>query len=180
MGKSSDERQPFESALAPLLRPAYQLAFGMLQSREEAEDAVQEAAMRAWMKRANLREGSELRPWFLAIVANQCRTVVRGRWWTVLKRPELPSPAAGTEPALDEVVQGIVLRNAIRRLPHRQRLVIVLHFYLDLTFDEVAAVTRESTAAVKSRIYRAARELAPLVSAREGFGLDGRASLSNS
>jgi len=136
--------------------------------------------MRAWMKRANLREGSELRPWFLAIVANQCRTVVRGRWWTVLKRPELPSPAAGTEPALDEVVQGIVLRNAIRRLPHRQRLVIVLHFYLDLTFDEVAAVTRESTAAVKSRIYRAARELAPLVSAREGFGLDGRASLSNS
>src|SRR6202165_5320397 len=82
--KGGDEAA-FTSLLRPLLEPAYRLAAGMLQDRQLAEDAVQEAAVKAWRKLDQLREGTEMRPWFLGIVANECRTTRRGRWWGVLK-----------------------------------------------------------------------------------------------
>jgi RNA polymerase sigma-70 factor (ECF subfamily) len=82
--KRGDEAA-FTSLLRPLLEPAYRLAAGMLQDRQLAEDALQEAAVKAWRKFHQLREGKEMRPWFFGIVANECRTTRRGRWWRVLK-----------------------------------------------------------------------------------------------
>src|ERR1700687_5544216 len=83
-----------ETLLEPLLQQAYRLAFVMLHDHHAAEDAVQEAALKAWRKVSQLREGSDMRPWFLAIVANQCRSTRRTRWWSVL-RGEAPEIAAG-------------------------------------------------------------------------------------
>jgi photosystem II stability/assembly factor-like uncharacterized protein len=61
----------FETLLRPLIEPGYRLAYSMLQRREEAEDAVQEAALNAWRGIHRLSENTEtLRPWFLAIVVN--------------------------------------------------------------------------------------------------------------
>src|SRR5437762_12520532 len=77
--KRGDEAA-FTALLRPLLEPAYRLAAGMLQDRQLAEDAVQEAAVKAWRKINQLREGTEMQPWFLGIVANECRTTRRGRW----------------------------------------------------------------------------------------------------
>src|SRR6267143_6396747 len=82
--KGGDEAA-FTSLLRPMLEPAYRLAAGMLQDRQLAEDAVQEAAVKAWRKINQLRVGTEMRPWLLGIVANECRTTRRGRWWGVLK-----------------------------------------------------------------------------------------------
>lgn len=79
----------FDALLGPLLDPAYRLALGILHDREAAQDAVQDAALRAWRKLEQLREGTEMRPWFLAIVANQCRSMLRTRWWRVVKLPTL-------------------------------------------------------------------------------------------
>src|SRR6266568_9155944 len=76
-------------AFAELLRPQYDVAFrlalGLLHDANEAEDAVQEAAFKAWRRLGNLREGASLRPWFLGIVANKCRDASRSAWWSVLK-----------------------------------------------------------------------------------------------
>src|SRR5207248_6034949 len=64
----------FDALLAPLLDPAYRLAVVLLQNRTEAEDAVQEAALKAWSRLRQLRgDRSQLRPWFLSVVANECR-----------------------------------------------------------------------------------------------------------
>ena len=61
----------FSGLLRDLLQPGYRLACGMLHDPQAAEDAVQESALKAWRKREQLREGQALRPWFLAIVANE-------------------------------------------------------------------------------------------------------------
>jgi DNA-directed RNA polymerase specialized sigma24 family protein len=63
----------FEAELSPLLEDALRLATAMLFNAVEAEDAVQEACLHAWRRRANRHDGTDLRPWFLAIVANCCR-----------------------------------------------------------------------------------------------------------
>jgi len=153
--KRGDEAA-FTSLLRPLLEPAYRLAAGMLQDRQLAEDAVQEAAVKAWRKIQQLREGSEMRPWFLGIVANQCRTTRRSRWWSVLK---IDAEQRNTEAPDEAAVRRIDLRSALKRLGPQQRLVVVLYFYLDLPLDEIATIAGASFAAVRGRLYRGVREL---------------------
>ena len=69
----------FENLIGPLVEPAIRLAYSMLGDRMEAEDATQEAITRAWRKLGQLRLGMPMRPWFLAIVVNQCPNVRRTR-----------------------------------------------------------------------------------------------------
>lgn len=139
-----------------LVDPAFSLAVILLRDREAAEDAVQEAAMRAWRKLGQLHSGAEVRPWFLAFVANQCRNARRARWRSVLKLDDLDRPVAGEE---ERIVRGADLRRAVRSLPYDQRLAIVLHYFLDLPLEEIAVVTRAPVGTVKSRLHRATAQL---------------------
>jgi len=147
----------FAIVLDPLLNPAYRLAAVMLSDRMAAEDAVQEAAVKAWRNLGQLRgDQSSLRAWFLSIVANECRMTRRRRWWSVVKLADVESDS--TRPDLSQEASSD-LRRAIARLSPDERLPLVLYFYLDLPLDEVARTLRVSPAAAKSRIYRAARRL---------------------
>jgi RNA polymerase sigma-70 factor (ECF subfamily) len=155
----------FAALIEPLLDPAYRLAAVMLADRSSAEDAVQEASIKAWRKLAQLRgDSNSLRPWFLSIVANECRMARRQRWWSVLKVADVPSSTAGPEHAATSD-----LRAALLRLSPDERLPLVLHFYLDLPLDEVARALRVSPAAAKSRIYRAAKRLRSDLTLEEVF-----------
>ena len=146
----------FEILLEPLLDQGYRLACAMLHDHHAAEDAVQEAAFKAWLKVSQLREGSEMRPWFLGIVANQCRSVRRTRWWSVVRMdpPEPVDVSTG-----EEMLEGLELRRALRAMEERKRLVLVLHWYLDLPLADIAAVTGTSVHAAESRLLRATQEL---------------------
>jgi RNA polymerase sigma-70 factor (ECF subfamily) len=150
------------TAFADLLRPQYQAAFrtayGMLHDSDEAQDAVQEAAFKAWKRLGDLREGASLRPWFLAIVANECRNVSRSRWWSVLKA-ESPEGAGRSV----DVATAVDVRRALLRLGHDERLVVVLRYYLDMPFEEIATTLGISPKAARTRVERAVRRLRPIV-----------------
>lgn len=153
------DRGAFDQLIGPLIDQGFRLAFGMLHDCEAAEDAVQESAVRSWRKLSNLRLGTEMRPWFLAIVANQCRTIARGRWLSVL-RLETPERSAGAG-FEDQVVRGADMRAALRRLSRDHREVLVLHYYLDLPLHEVALITGIAVGTVKSRINRGLAAMRP-------------------
>jgi RNA polymerase sigma-70 factor (ECF subfamily) len=146
----------FETAVAPLLEPCFRLALVMLSDAGEAEDAVQEAVTKAWRHLDQLREGAELRPWLLGIVANECRMTRRRRWWRVVRLAEPPRTAEAL-PA--EELDGAELRRAIGRLPRQLALVITLRYYLDLSLEDVAATAGIPLGTAKSRLHRATREL---------------------
>jgi RNA polymerase sigma factor (sigma-70 family) len=162
--KHGDEAA-FELLLEPLLEQGYRLACVMLHDHHAAEDAVQEAAFKAWLKVSQLREGAEMRPWFLGIVANQCRTTMRSRWWSILRGD--PPEQAATAPD-DAVVEGVDLRRALRSMDPAKRLVLVLHWYLDLPLEEIAAVAGTSVHAAESRLLRATHELKRRMEAHRG------------
>src|SRR5690349_11379404 len=84
MAASGDE-SAFELLVRPHLQPGYRLAVAMLGDPTAAEDAVQEATFKAWRHLGRLRPGSAMRPWFLTVVANQCRSERRSRWWRVVR-----------------------------------------------------------------------------------------------
>lgn len=160
----SKDAAAFEILLRPLIQPAYRLAYTMLRNRDDAEDAVQEAALNAWRHAGRLREDtSSLRPWFLTIVANQCRGVRRSRWWSVLRRGELPVEVLPLE---NSQVESIDLRRALSKLTTNDQALLMLHYGLDLPLEEVATVLGISAGAAKSRVYRAVGRLRPALQER--------------
>lgn len=161
--KAGDEAA-FEGLLRPMIDPAYRFACVMLNDSGEAEDVVQEAAVKAWRKLSQLRDGYDPQPWFLGIVANQCRSLRRSRWWSTLKSPAL---GGDVEPADERVARGEDLRTAIARLNPKQRAVVTLHYYLDLPLDDVASITRQSLSAVRSQLYRALDRMRPYLEISE-------------
>jgi RNA polymerase sigma-70 factor (ECF subfamily) len=164
---AAGDAHAFAALIEPLLNPAYRLAAVMLADRSAAEDAVQEASIKAWRKFGQLRgDAGSLRSWFLSIVANECRMVRRQRWWTVVKVAEV-LPLQGSRDHFDETSSD--LKTALLRLRPDERLPLVLHFYLDLPLDEVARTLGLSPAAAKSRIYRTARKLRSDLTLEEVF-----------
>ena len=159
------DRTAFDGLIGPLIDQAFRLAFGMLHDRESAEDAVQEAAFNAWRKLPQLREGSEMRPWFFAIVANECRSATRSRWWSVI-RAVVPEPI--TQPQDEAIVAGVELRQALRAMDADKRLVLVLHWYLDLPVKDIAAITGLSIRGAETRLLRATNELRKRMEANRG------------
>lgn len=154
----------YERLLEPAIRSATRLAFAMLHDRSEAEDAFQESALRAWRRIRNLRDGSPFQPWFIGIVANQCREVRRSKWWNVVRLPEATVVQPLNEAAR---LEGEDLRRAMLRLPHDQRVAILLHFHLDMPLSEVAIALHISVPGVKTRINRALKRLRPAMGISE-------------
>jgi len=154
----------YERLLEPAVRSATRLAFAMLHDKGEAEDAFQEAALRAWRRLANLRDGSRFQPWFIGIVANQCREIRRGKWWHLTLIPD-----AGVTRGVDETMwlDGEELRRAVMRLPHDLRMAILLHFHLDMPLSDVSIALGISTPGVKTRINRALKRLRPAMGVAE-------------
>lgn len=153
--KQGDEGA-FEALLRPALEPGYRLAGGMLLDPQAAQDAVQEAAFKAWRKIRQLRDGGDMKSWFLGIVANECRSVRRSRWSSVAR---LKTATKEESASTDSVLNSLELRKALRALDEKKRLALVLHWYLDLPLDEIAAITGSSVHAVEGQVQRGIHEL---------------------
>ncbi|HEY8738961.1 MAG TPA: sigma-70 family RNA polymerase sigma factor [Candidatus Dormibacteraeota bacterium] len=155
----------FASLVRPVLEPAYRLALGFLGEREMAEDAVQEATLRAWRRLRDLRSEDSFRAWYLQVVANECRRLRRKRRWPVRQPSDIASLVV--EPPEHAVTADIDLSRALSTLTPDERQVVVLRYSLDLPLDEVAAVAAIPVGTVKSRLHRALSKLRPLLEIAE-------------
>jgi RNA polymerase sigma-70 factor (ECF subfamily) len=162
--RPAERERQFDALIGPLAEPAYRLALVILRDPAEAEDAVQEAALRAWRKLEQLKDEGAARPWFLAIVANQCRAARRRRWWSIVRMADPPVESAAVE---QELVDAADLRRAMTRLTDDERLALYLHYSEDLPLEQAAAVMGLSASAAKSRVYRALKRLRPGLELRE-------------
>lgn len=156
--KAGDGRV-FGELLAPVLDPGFRLAMTMLRDRGAAEDAVQEAAFKTWRKLHRVRDGADLKPWFLAVVANECRSVRRARWWSVLRSDDRAVRPTGTSES--EWADRIDLDTALDRLDRQHLLALTLYYHLDLPIEEVARVFGCTEGAARQRIHRALAAIRP-------------------
>jgi RNA polymerase sigma-70 factor (ECF subfamily) len=157
-GEVAGDESSFVTLIEPVLPDAIRLAVAMLHSQEGAEDCVQEAVFRAWRGFARFRQGASVKPWLLAIVANECRRFARKRLRPITTSLEpFNSKAAANDPA--NIFSLGEIRRAIRRLPHNQRVVIALRYYLDLSFAEMGQILGISPNTAKLRTHRALKRL---------------------
>ena len=129
----------------------------MLGDREAAEDAVQEAAAKAWRSIAMLREHTSPQPWFFAIVANQCRDARRRSQRLVWSLGDVPEPSMRDH--ADGVARDVDLERALARLSPQGRGLLFLRYQMDMPPTQIAEVLRWRVGTVKSRLHRALRKL---------------------
>ena len=125
-----------------------------------AQDAVQDAFVRAYRSLASYDTARPFRPWLLAIVANTARNQRRAsvRWHGSLLRSLVSAPVAVDAAAEDHVIVKESHRQllaALETLPRRQRDVVACRYLLDLSEDETAMCLGIARGTVKSRLSRA-------------------------
>lgn len=140
--------QGFDDAFATLYRAAYRSAYKLLGDRTEAEDIAQEACARA-LDRWKKVEGYA-QPWVCRVAANLA--IDRARSHDRSRRGLMGSQEPGR---LDpDAVQRVDLVRALRKLPTRQRDVVVLRYLVDQPEEQVAALLGVSVGSVKTHASR--------------------------
>lgn len=128
-----------------------------------AEDAVQEALLKAWERSERGEEIESLTAWVTTVALNQARSGFRRVMAERRARSRLGHEAVGGTPAGDR----IDVERALSTLPRRQREAVVLRYYLQLDTREVAAVLGVNEGTIKSTLFRARAALADMLNIKE-------------
>jgi len=157
-----DRAASFRVLVGGSLDDAYRRAAVLLGNRFEAEDAVHDAAERAWRSWGSLRDPAQFEAWFGRILVNVCRDRLRRR-----RRVAVIEVRGDATDAIDHAAASTVDRVADRArivdvvsgLSADERVAIVLRFDADLTVPEIARLTSTREGTVKSRLHHALRKL---------------------
>ena len=159
----------FESLILPHLDSAYTLARYLLRDEHDAQDAVQDAALRA-LRHFDGFQGGDPRAWLLAIVRNCCYTRHHKRdaeRSTTTSNGDdivdIADPRAAADAAAIARSERARVRRAIDALPSELREVIVLRELEQLSYEEISRVIQVPIGTVMSRLSRARRRLAALL-----------------
>ncbi len=141
---------------------AFRTAMLVTQDAAEAEEAAQDAFMKAWRALGRFRTGSPLRPWLLTVVANEARNRRRAagrRSALALRSRREERPGASAESAVLAAESRSELLSALGRLRPDDRLVLGCRYLLELSETETAAALGVPAGTVKSRTSRALARL---------------------
>lgn len=147
----------------------YRLALRILRRAADAEDATQEAFVRAYLHLDTYNDRFRFYTWLAAITSHYCYRLLRQHRTLALPEEgyELGAPAFVQDgPELEVLLheRDAEIRRVLRELPERSRELLVLRHWHSLSYEELAAATDQSLSAVKSQLYRARRQLARLLS----------------
>lgn len=164
--------QEFERLAVIHMDAAYSLAYWLVRDRDDAEDVVQDAYLRAFRAFDSVR-GDDIKPWLLTIVRH-----VAYRWLSVRKRTSNVVPLDGAQPrgddermtdvasgelSAEDVLVGradqALVHAALGALPPAYREVIVLRELEELSYREIAVVTGTPVGTVMSRLARGRQQL---------------------
>ena len=171
-----------EHQLADWLEEGYVASFRtaclILGNRADAEEAVQDAYLRAWRFRDSLSGVPSIRPWLYRVVVNSCYSKLRREIPHRDHRAgdellsHLPAPSADPEASAEHGEVAETVLAALQRLPVSLRVPVVLRYYADLSERDIALAIGRRPGTVKSRLHEAKRRLAadPVLSALAGSG----------
>jgi RNA polymerase sigma-70 factor (ECF subfamily) len=147
-------------------RPVYNLAYRMLGDATEAEDAAQETFVRMYTKLNTYESGRKPVSWVLSIASHYCIDRLRRRRVTWLSLDEdpvaavLPSHRPGPEESALHSEARSEVQASVMRLAPGYRVPLILRYWYDLSYDEIAATMGITVQAVKSRLHRARLQVA--------------------
>ena len=151
----------FEEVVRRHQHRVYNLAYRMLRRHEDAEDATQEAFLRAFEAMPRFRGEAAVGTWICRIAANLCLSWLRSKARRVEVAADAVALVEGQEEAGDAGRNELVraTRGAIARLPPKYRLAVVAHYLEGRSYEEAARVAGVGVRTLKTRLYRARKLL---------------------
>jgi RNA polymerase sigma-70 factor, ECF subfamily len=136
----------------------YAFCLRLLGNKEAAMDGVQEVFLRAFEKHQQLRDPARFKTWLFSIAHHYCLTRLRHKMplWEEVKG-RYAEPVAEQSDTSHEETQ--VLQIALGRLKNDYREIVVLREYQHLSYEEIAEVTGSTISAIKSKLFKARRQL---------------------
>jgi RNA polymerase sigma-70 factor (ECF subfamily) len=161
------DQQAFGELVQRYERDVFNLTYRMLNDRGEAEDAAQEAFLRAYANLDRYDPERSFKTWVLSIASNHCIDRIRRRrlTWLSLEEPLPPHPALTSDiPGPEEATlmheQSVLVQELLSNLSPDYRMAVVLRYWYDLSYTEIAEMLDTTESAIKSRLFRARQALA--------------------
>jgi RNA polymerase sigma-70 factor (ECF subfamily) len=146
-------------------RPVFNLCYRMLGDAQEAEDASQETFWRAYQGMKKYDPSRSFVTWLLSIAAHYCIDQQRKRKLPmvdidILPEEDAPDPSPNPEKVISKQMENRVLHGLLDKLQPQDRAAVILRYWYEMSEEEIANTLQLSTSAVKSRLFRARRQLA--------------------
>lgn len=174
------DQDAFAELLYSFQDAVYNLCYRMLSERTEAEDAAQETFLRAYSNLKKYDQARSFKTWILSIASNHCIDRLRKRRILLLSIDE-PMPdtlaLASDEPLPEHAVmsneRSHELQRMLDQLAPEYRGAVVLRYWYDYSYAEIAELLDSTESAIKSRLFRARQMLAEQLSSQSTSRLEG-------
>lgn len=170
MARAGDQAA-FGRLVAAYQTPVYNLAYRMLGNAPEAEDAAQEAFLRAYTHLHSYDPQRPFRSWLLSITSHHCIDRIRRRRinWASLEDEKFASleqqvsDCPDPEAAVTQREQSAEIQAMLATLAPIDRATVTLRYWYDCSYEEIADILNLTVSAVKSRLHRARNTLAEML-----------------
>jgi RNA polymerase sigma-70 factor (ECF subfamily) len=183
-------KQAFSRLVEAYQRPVYNLTYRMLGTQEEAEDAAQETFLRAYSRLQQYDSSHKFSTWLFSIANHHCIDRLRKRRKTFVSIDDNPvlqnlqHEAPEPEETMLGAEQAHELQALLTQLEPEYRTPLILRYWEEYSYEEIAETMELTVSAVKSRLFRARKQMADLYVAQSrpappisgrgaGFSQDG-------
>ncbi|MCB0065111.1 MAG: sigma-70 family RNA polymerase sigma factor [Caldilineaceae bacterium] len=161
-------KRSFSCLVEAYQRPVYNLTYRMLGSPEEAEDAAQEVFLRAYSRLEQYDPSHKFSTWLFSIANHHCIDRLRKRRKTFVSIDDNPvlqnlqNEAPEPEENILDAEQASELQHLLTQLEPEYRTPLVLRYWEEYSYEEIAEAMELTVSAVKSRLFRARKQMAEL------------------
>jgi len=149
------DRDAFEMIIRTHSRALFAIAYGVLQNREEAEDAVQDALVKAWKSRWRVRDPEKFPAWLATIARYRARDLLRKRRTVPLDEQLLETSAAEERPSTDDSEREADVKTALATLPELHRSALALRYFEEMDYAMIEKTLGLSNGALRGILGRA-------------------------
>jgi RNA polymerase sigma-70 factor, ECF subfamily len=150
------DRDAFDRLVQRYQRDVYRLCYRYLNNHEDADDVAQEVFLRAYRAIERFRGDSAFSTWLYRIAVNACLNFRAARKPAGIEFPDgIPDPRPGAQSKVEHDERSRRVREAVSRLPDKQRATVILKVYHDLTHEEVAGILGATVGTVKANLFHA-------------------------
>lgn len=160
------DQQAFYAVVSARKRRLNHIAYSYLKNETDALEAIQETTYRAWLNRRKVKEPQYFDTWLIRILINYCIDEQKRKKRTL---PLLHVPSSAETAKYDE--HKLDLEMALQRLKPNYRHAIILKYYEEITFTEIATILRRPEGTIKTWLYKALQQLQEHLSKGGGYGL---------
>lgn len=152
----SGDLKAFEELMGLYKKLVYNLCLRMMNNRDDAEDAAQEAFIKIYRGLKTYNGSSKFSTWALRIASNTCIDIIRKRKVQIVPIDDYEirdDESPEKHYMADETRKDI--ENAVKNLPEKYRVMIIYYHFMNLSYQEIANIINEPMTIVKNRLYRA-------------------------